>query len=68
MDAIKKKMKNLAQSTEEAKARVIFFEGEIKRINKEADSYEDEVNNHKSLFVIILDLKNDSSCEQFTRR
>jgi hypothetical protein len=43
MHGIKKKMINLAQSTEKAKTRATFCEEDTKRINEVADKYEQQV-------------------------
>ena len=43
MDAIKSKMKALAQSTEEATARAKVFEDETIRVNEIADKFEEQV-------------------------
>ncbi len=43
MDAIKKKMKSLAQATEEATARASIYEEERNRVNEIADKFEDQV-------------------------
>ncbi len=43
MDAIKKKMRSLAQATEEATARAAVFEEERNRVNDAADKFEEQI-------------------------
>ena len=63
MDAIKKKMINLAMSTEEAKSKTLFYEQETKRINENADKFEDalRVLHKKTQFC---ESQYDTCCEQ----
>lgn len=63
MDAIKKKMINLAMSTEEAKAKTLFYEQETKRINENADKFEEQLRVlHKK--TQFCESQYDTCCEQ----
>ncbi len=44
MDSIKKKMKSLAQASEEANSRTRIYEEETRATNEIADKFEEQVN------------------------